>query len=119
MLSQNSRAKTSLLAPSSFGELIPRRAGTDGGQKGLCERVGVALAGVDQRTASQADILVSRWTDLRNYCRYERRPSSGGRHVIGVSLEEDFDFGSRESNISYSTELCLWEQCMSLVRPSR
>jgi len=37
--------------------------------------------------AIEADILVSRWVDPRNSCRYEKAVSSSDRHVIGVALK--------------------------------
>jgi AraC family transcriptional regulator len=50
------------------------------------ERTWRCLA-VDGRPQSDADILMSRWVDPRNFRRYEKTVSPSDRHVIGVALK--------------------------------
>jgi AraC family transcriptional regulator len=45
------------------------------------------LAGVENDRMTDANILVSRWTDSRTGLRQEKLQPSSGRHVIGVALK--------------------------------
>jgi AraC family transcriptional regulator len=66
----------------------PLSSGSSDDRHRFCEEKSWrCLAESENDAATDADILVSRWTDTRSSCRHEQAEPSSCRHVIGVALK--------------------------------